>query len=86
MPLWQFVLLAIGAAIAGDVDLKLMYAMTGHLNSGNGMLMTAIAAAFGSLVDAGNSADNLLGNDVNQDEAKKCIWLADAAIKSARLL
>ncbi len=29
MPLWHFVLLAIGAAIAGDVELKLMYAMIG---------------------------------------------------------
>jgi hypothetical protein len=86
MPIWQFVVLAIGAAIAGDVELKLMYAMIGQRNSGKGMLMTAVAAAFGNLVDAGNSPDNLLCNDNNQDEAKKCMWLADAAIKGARLL
>ncbi len=86
MPLWQFVLLAIGAVIAGDVELKLMYAMIGQRNSGKGMLNTAIAAAIGNLVDAENSADNLLGNDNNQDEAKKCMWLADVAIKGARLL
>jgi hypothetical protein len=85
-PLWQFVLLAIGAAIAGDVDLKLMYAMIGQRKSGKGMLMTVITVAFGNLVDAGNSADNLLGSDNNQDEAKKCKWLTDAAIKGARLL
>ena len=86
MPLWQFVLLAIIAAIAGDVELKLMYAMTGQCNSGKGMLMAVIAVAIGSLVDVGNSADNLVGNNNNQNEAKKCMGFADAAIKGARLL
>jgi len=33
MPLWQFVSLAIGTAIAGDVDLKLTYALIGQHNS-----------------------------------------------------
>ena len=51
------------------------------------MLMTAVTPAFGSLVDAGKSADILLGNDNNQDEAKKkLMWLADHAIKGTRLL
>jgi hypothetical protein len=78
--------MAIGAAIAGDVDVKLMYAMIGQRNSGKGMLMSAVAAAFGSLVDTGKSANNLLGNDNNSDEAKKFMWLADAFIRGARLL
>ncbi len=47
MPLWQFVSLAIGTAIAGDVNLKLMYALIGQRKSGKGMLMSAISAAFG---------------------------------------
>ena len=71
MPLWQFVILVIGAAVAGDTKLKRLYAMIGQRNSRKGMLMTAVTTAFGSLVDAGKSADNLLGNDNNQDEAKK---------------
>jgi hypothetical protein len=50
------------------------------------MLMTAVAAAFADLVNSGKSADNLLGNGTNRDEAKKCMWLAGAAIKGARLL
>jgi hypothetical protein len=41
--------------------------MIGHRNSGNGMLMTVVTAAFRNLVDAGKGADNLLGNDNNQD-------------------
>jgi hypothetical protein len=57
MHLWRLVSLAIGTAIAGDVNLKLMYALIGQRNSGKGMLMTAIGAAFGDLVDAGNSAN-----------------------------
>ncbi len=61
VPLWQFFLLAIGAAIAGDVDAELMYAMIVQRNSGMGMLMTAVGAAFGNLVDRGKSANNLLG-------------------------
>ena len=86
IPRWQFVVMAIGAAIAGDVDVKLMYAMIGQRNSGKGMLMSAVAAAFGNLVDTGKSANNLLGNDNNNDEAKKFMWLADAFIRGARLL
>jgi phage/plasmid-associated DNA primase len=78
--------LAIGAAIAGDVDVKLMYAMIGQRNSGKGMLMTAVGAAFGNLVDTGKSANNLLGCDNNTDEAKKYMRLARATINSARLL
>jgi hypothetical protein len=86
MPLWQFVVLAIEAAIAGDVEIKLMYAMIGQRISGKGMLMTAVASAFGDLVVFGKSADNLLGNDNNQDHAKKCMWLAGVAIEGAHLL
>ncbi len=63
-----------------------MHAMIGHRNSGKGMLMTAIAAAIGNLVDVKNCADNLLGNENNQDEAKKCTWLVEAVIKGAHLL
>ena len=86
MSLWQFVLLAIGAALAGDVDVKLMYAMIGPRNSGKGMLMAAVGAAFGTLVDAGKSANNLLANESSTDEAKKYLWLADAAIRGTRLV
>jgi len=86
IPLWQFVVMAIGAAVAGDVDVKLMYAMIGQRNSGKGMLMTAVEAAFGNIVDTGKSANNLLGNDNNNDEAKKYMWLAQAAINGRRLL
>jgi hypothetical protein len=50
MPLWQFMSLAIGAAIAGDVILKLMYTLIGQRNSGNSRLMTAFGAAFQGLV------------------------------------
>ena len=67
MPLWQFGILVIGAAVAGDTEFKCLYAMIGHRNSGKGMRMTAITAAFGNLVDADKSADSLLGNDNNQD-------------------
>jgi hypothetical protein len=69
MPLWQFVSVAIGTAIAGDFNLKLMYALIGQRNSGKGMLMTAIGAAFGGLVDAGKSANNLLRNSSDNNEA-----------------
>ncbi len=37
---------------------------------GEDILMTAITAAFGNLGDASKSADNPIGNDNNQDEAK----------------
>ena len=70
-PLWQFVVMAIGAVIIGDVDVKLMYAMIGQRNLGKGMLVSAVAAAFGNLVDMEKSANNPLGNDCNNDEAKK---------------
>ncbi len=86
IPLWQFVVMTIGAAIAGDVDVKLMYAMIGQRNSGKGMLMSAVEAAFENLVDTGKSANNLLGNDNKNDEAKKFMWLAQAAINGVRLL
>jgi hypothetical protein len=71
MPLWQHVSLAIGTAIAGDVNLKLMYALIGQRSSGKGMLMTAIGAAFGDFFDAGKSANNLIGTASDNDEAKK---------------
>ena len=48
--------------------------------------MSAVAAAFGNLVDTGKYANNLLGNDSNNDEAKKFTWLADTFIRGARLL
>ena len=86
MPLWQFVVLAVGCAIAGDVDIKFMYALIGQRDSGKGMLMTALSAAFGDLIDTGKSANNLLGNDSSADEAKKYMWLADAAVSGVRLL
>ncbi len=86
IPLWQFVILVIGAAVAGDTKLKRLYAMIGQRNSGKGMLMTAVTAAFGSLVNAGKKADNLLGNDNNKDKAKKLMWLADSAFKGTHLI
>jgi hypothetical protein len=52
MSLWQLISLAIGGASDGDVNAKLMYALIRHLNSEKGMLMTAIVAAFGDLVNA----------------------------------
>ena len=64
--LWQFVSLAIGTAIAGDVNMKLMYALIGQRNSRKGMLMTAIGAAFGDLIDAGKSAKNPARNHFRQ--------------------
>ncbi len=70
-PLRQFVPIAIGTAIAGDVNLKLMYSLIRQRNSGIGMLMTAIGAAFGDIVDAAKSANNLLGNSSDNDEANK---------------
>jgi hypothetical protein len=70
MPLWQFVSLTIGIIIAGDVNLKLMYALIGQRNSGKVMLMATIGAAFGDLVDAAKSANNLLGNSSDNDEEK----------------
>ncbi len=54
-PLWQFVVMAIGAAIAGDADVILMYAMIGRRNSGKGMPMSAVETAFGNLVDTNES-------------------------------
>jgi hypothetical protein len=78
--------MAIGAAIAGDFDVKLMYALIRQCNSGKGMLMSDVEAAFGNQVDTGESANNLLGNDNNNDEAKKYMWLAQAAINGVRLL
>ena len=75
MPLCQFVSLAIGTAIAGDVNLKLMYARIGQRNSGKRLLVVAIGAAFGDLVDAKKSANNLLGNSSDNDEAKKFMWM-----------
>jgi hypothetical protein len=86
IPLWQFVVISIGAAIAGDVDVNLIYAMIGQRNSGKGMLLTAVAAAFSNLVDTSKSANSLLGNDNTNDEAKKFMWLADAFIRGLRLL
>ncbi len=86
MPLWQLVILIIGAAIAGDTEFKFLYAMIGQRNSGKSMLMAVVTAPFENLVDGGKSADNLLGNDNNQDEAKKLMWLAAPAIKGARLI
>ena len=71
MPLWQFVSLAIGTAIAGDVNRKLMYTVIVQRNSGKGMLVTAIGVAFGGLFDARKSANNLLGTTSDNDEAKK---------------
>ncbi len=50
------------------------------------MLMTAVITAFGNLLDAGKSADNLLGNDNNQDEENKLMWLAAPTIKGTRLI
>jgi len=67
IPLRQFVVMAIGVAIAGDVNVKLMYGIIGQRNSGKGMLMSAVAAAFGNLVDTGKSSNNLPGNDNNND-------------------
>ena len=78
--------LAIGTAIAGDVNLKLMYPLIGQRNSGKGMRMTAIGAAFRGLVDAGKPANNLLGNSPDNDEAKKFMWMTKAAISSVRLV
>jgi hypothetical protein len=86
MPLWQFVSLSIGTAIAGDVNLKLMYALVGQRNSGKGMLMTSVGAAFGDLVDAAKSANNLLGNSSDNDKAKKMMWMTKAAIDGTRLV
>ncbi len=86
MPLWQFVSLAIGTAVAGDVNLKLIYALIGQRNSGKGMLMSAIGASFRGLVDAGKSANNLLGNSSDNDEAKKFTWMTKAAIFRLRLV
>ncbi len=60
--------------------------MIGQWNSGKGMLMSAVAAVFGNLVDTRKPANNLLGNDINNDEAKQFMWLADAFIRGARLL
>ena len=71
IPHGQFVVMAIGAAIAGDVDIKLMYAMIEQRNSGKGILMSTAATAFGDLVDYEKSAKSLLGSDNNIDEAKK---------------
>jgi hypothetical protein len=45
MPLWQFVILIIGIALAGT-KLKSTYAMIGRRNSGKGALMTAVESAF----------------------------------------
>ena len=78
--------LAIGAAIVGDVNLKLMYALIGQRNSGKGMLMTAIGAAFESFVDAGNRANNLLGNSSDNNEAKKLMWMTNSALSVVRLI
>jgi hypothetical protein len=87
-PLLNFGVMAIGAAIAGDVDInKLMYALVGQHNSGKGMIMSVTEAAFGNLVDTGKSANNLLGNDKNNNEAQKYMWSAHAAvINGIRLL
>ena len=79
-------MLTIKATIAGDFGIKFMYDMIDQRNSGKRMLMATEAAAFVDLVDYGKSADNLLGNDNKQDEANKCMWLANAAIKGARRL
>ncbi len=45
--------------------------------------MTAIGAAFGDLVDAARSANNLLGNSSDNDEANK-MWMIKAAIDGTR--
>ncbi len=78
--------IAIGTAIAGDVNIKLMYALIGQRNSGKGMLMTAIGAAFGDFVDAGKSANNLLGSSFDKDEAKKLMLMTKAGISGTRLV
>ncbi len=48
MPLLQFVILVIGAAVARDTKLKRLYAMIGQHNSGKEMLMTAVTSTFGA--------------------------------------
>jgi hypothetical protein len=48
--------------------------------------MTSIGAAFQGLVDAGKSANNLLGSSSDNDEAKKLMWMTRAAISGVRLL
>jgi hypothetical protein len=78
--------MAIGNAIAGDVGVKLMYAMIGQRNSGKGMLTSTLAAAYGDLVDYDKSANSLLSNDNNSDEAKKFMWLTDVFIRGKHLL
>ncbi len=50
------------------------------------MLMSAVTAAFGDLVEMDKSANNLRGNDNNNAEAKKFMWLADTFIYGKRLL
>jgi hypothetical protein len=63
-----------------------MYPLIGQRNSGKGMFMSAISAAFGGLVDAGKSANNLLGSSSDNDEAKKLMWMVEAAISGRRLV
>ena len=75
IPLWKFVVMAIGAAIAGDVDIKLMYAMIGQRNSAKGMLMSDVAAAFVILVDMGKSANNLLGTTTTTTRPRRSCCL-----------
>ncbi len=50
------------------------------------MRMTSIGAAFGDLVDAGKSANNLLGTTSDNDEAKKFMWITKATIYGAHLV
>jgi hypothetical protein len=66
--------LAIGTAIAGDVNMKLMYALIGQRNSRKGMLMTAIGAAFGDLIDAGKSAKKPCSEPLPTTMSKNTSW------------
>ena len=62
---WQFFVMAIGVVIAGDGDVKLMYAMIiGQRNSRKGMLMCTVVTAIGNLVDTDKSAINLSATTV----------------------
>jgi hypothetical protein len=79
MPLWQFSLLALGVAIAGEVEHKLSFAVIGERNSGKGTIQATATSAFGAgIISSGFSANNLLGIDTTVDEAKKYMFLRDA--------
>eukprot|EP00873_Tetraselmis_striata_P001306 jgi/Tetstr1/421570/TSEL_012514.t1 len=88
MSLWQFVMTAICLAISGEVELKYVLAMIGERNSGGkGVIQSSITAAFGAgLISSGFGANNLLGNDTPVDEAKKYMFLRDAAVSGCRIV